>query len=323
MAGQGLSAPPTYLSGGGALRLSVGGTCLLDGIVCADSMPTNGFSDPLRLPGAAGGSVWITAAAIGGTGRITANGGGGGHSYSGQGGGGRISLVATNGYDFGSLSLSAIGGTNNPARAGGAGTIYLQTHAASRLLLDNSNAVATLTLTTTLLSSNVVVEPVGHVEIRNGGILRLGTNQTLEVRGNWTNAYAFLADTNSTVLLAGTNPCLLTAGPIGSFRGITNSFFALKAETPRKLILFPASSAITNRIRGALVLKNVSLAATTPGVPWRLLLDAGATQEVRSVSVRDSDASGGQTITAWNSLNLGNNTNWVFGRTGGTLILIR
>jgi len=288
-------------------------------------MPTNGFSDPLRLTGAAGGSVWITASSLSGSGKITANGGGGAHSYAGQGGGGRISLVVTNGYEIGNLSVAAIGGTNNPGRAGGAGTIFIQTlsPATRQLIIDNSNRVATLTLTTTLLSSNVVFGPVGNVIIRNGGILRLGTNQTLEVQGQWTNAYAFLADSNSTVVFSGTNPCLVTAGPVGSFRDVTNSFFNLMSRSPGKTIQFPAQEGITNRVRGGLMLQGVTLASTVPGSPWYLRLDAGATQDVRQVTVRDSNASAGQTITALNSLDQGNNANWVFKRTGGTILLLR
>src|SRR5207244_1840387 len=46
----------------------------------------------------------------------------------------------------------------------------------------------------------------------------------------------------------------------------------------------------------------------------KLVLAAGATQQIRNVDVKDCDASGGQTIYAdTNSVNSSNNLNWVFG----------
>jgi hypothetical protein len=315
----------TYLSGGGALRLGVGGACTLNGRVTADCMATNGFGDPQRLTGAAGGSVWITAGTLDGAGSITARGGGGFHNFSGQGGGGRISLVATNGNSIGSLAVSAIGGTNNPLRAGAAGTIFVQTlsPAASHLLIDNANRVGSAALAATHLSSNVVCGAVGNVIIRNGGFLRLGTNQMLEVRGEWTNSAFFFAETNSTVVLAGTGAAFVVIGPAGVFRADTNSFYNLSAETAGKVLTFPASAAVTSGVRGALTLRDVSLASASPGTAWHLKLDGAATQDVRRVSVRDSHAIGGQTVTARNSIDYGNNENWLFLRGNGALLLVR
>jgi hypothetical protein len=66
------------------------------------------------------------------------------------------------------------------------------------------------------------------------------------------------------------------------------------------------------------------LRSTAYGQPWSLVLaDPGGIQSIGAVAVRDSDASGGQTLYAdRGSDNLGNNTNWVF-PAKGTLFMVR
>jgi len=107
---------PNGSSGGGAIRMVVGGTICNDGLISADG-------GSLSWPTGAGGSIWLTSGRLIGTGIIRAVGG----TWQYNGGGGRISLVVTNrGTDFSAFTgtISACGGSG-----GGAGTIYKQSAA--------------------------------------------------------------------------------------------------------------------------------------------------------------------------------------------------
>ena len=124
--------------GGGSLRLTVDGTCTLEGMVTA----TGTAGDETGGGGGSGGSIYLTVGTFTGTGSITANGGSGG-SNAGGGGGGRIAIY----YDVDTFtgSTTACGGSGY--RRGGAGTIY--THASSEpdghLLVDNCGGSGALT----------------------------------------------------------------------------------------------------------------------------------------------------------------------------------
>jgi hypothetical protein len=72
--------------GGGAIRLSVGGTLTVDGNLSANG--NDGYQD--NAGGGSGGSLWIAAGTLAGTGTITADGGWGEFWFGGGGGGGRI-----------------------------------------------------------------------------------------------------------------------------------------------------------------------------------------------------------------------------------------
>ncbi|MBI2495941.1 MAG: hypothetical protein HYW10_05200 [Candidatus Omnitrophica bacterium] len=56
----------------------------------------------------------------------------------------------------------------------------------------------------------------------------------------------------------------------------------------------------------------VYLVSSTPGVAAKLTLPTGGTQSLYYLSVKDNDASGGQQLIAYDSNDLGNNTNWSF-----------
>ena len=116
-------------SGGGSVRLAVGGTLTVDGTITAGGQGAS----------AAGGSVYLTCAELAGGGAILARGADADSGCSGGGGGGRLALVADT-ISF-SGSLSAVGGTG--FQAGGAGTIYtrLTGESVGRLLLDNAGRV--------------------------------------------------------------------------------------------------------------------------------------------------------------------------------------
>jgi Bacterial Ig-like domain/F5/8 type C domain len=110
--------------GGGAVRL-VAQTLLIDGAVRSNG--TNVTSNNANAVGGSGGSVWITANALGGTGTIEADAGLG---CTSGGGGGAVSVEYTS--TVGALpAMSARGGLKNPAScttfiAGAPGTIYVK-----------------------------------------------------------------------------------------------------------------------------------------------------------------------------------------------------
>ena len=111
--------------GGGSVRLAVAGTLTVDGSISSGG----------RV-GAAGGSVFLSAATLAGSGSIRANGGDAMNGSSGGGGGGRVALLADT-LSF-SGELAAIGG--NGSQAGGAGTVFTRVTAEpnGRLSIDNA-----------------------------------------------------------------------------------------------------------------------------------------------------------------------------------------
>ena len=110
--------------GGGVVRLIVGGTTTVDGQVLADGGNAPGGT---AFCGGAGGSIWLTTATLAGSGEIRAGGGESiDRSDTGSGGGGRVAVVLTGGNDFGSVDISARGGTIGNSGASSPGTVYLE-----------------------------------------------------------------------------------------------------------------------------------------------------------------------------------------------------
>jgi hypothetical protein len=102
-------------SGGGAVRLSVGGSLLLDGTITANGNPPGGGGDD---GGGSGGSIWLTADSLAGAGWLTAD--GGASISGGNGAGGRIAVYAYDRSGFNPAQISAIG----PGDAG-EGSVFL------------------------------------------------------------------------------------------------------------------------------------------------------------------------------------------------------
>jgi hypothetical protein len=117
-------------SGGGALRLIVSNSLVLDGLISA-----NGGNGIVAGGGGSGGSVWLSAGRLAGAGAVSANGGGGDLPSGGGGGGGRIALYFSTNQFTG--TTFAHGGTG--VNAGGAGTIYTRTNSSpvGQMLVDN------------------------------------------------------------------------------------------------------------------------------------------------------------------------------------------
>jgi hypothetical protein len=103
------------LTGGGVIRIQAA-SVVLDGTIRADGVSADGQSR-----GGAGGSVWISAAAMSGTGSVSAN---GSHANYGSGAGGSIAIEYSSGTSV-PWSVTARSATsNNGGFVGGAGTIY-------------------------------------------------------------------------------------------------------------------------------------------------------------------------------------------------------
>jgi hypothetical protein len=105
-------------AGGGAIRLSVAGTFLVNGRVTADGRGA--------ASGGSGGSVFLTVGRLAGNGATTANGGASGDANGGGGGGGRIAIYSDTNVFIGTMTASGAAGYN----WGGSGTIYLATNVA-------------------------------------------------------------------------------------------------------------------------------------------------------------------------------------------------
>ncbi len=113
--------------GGGTVVIHVGGTAQVDGMIRSVGVPGVGNAS---CAGAAGGSIWLTAATVSGGGTLDVSGLNG--SYGGAGGGGRIAVVLGEGISTGDVLLKATGGTatvSGTPCGSGAGTIYVETAA--------------------------------------------------------------------------------------------------------------------------------------------------------------------------------------------------
>ena len=156
--------------GAGAVKLVVVGTLSLNGSILADGTAGAGAKYG-GGGGGAGGSVWIDAGTLTGTGLVRANGGlggAGGYGSAAGGGGGRISVN----YGASSFSgvLAAYGG-NGWNKRGGAGPVYVKSHAGSATLtLDNDATVMTGTPGT--WTDNSVLNGLVSLTIRDCGVLK-------------------------------------------------------------------------------------------------------------------------------------------------------
>ena len=114
--GLGSGAPASGSEGGGAIRLAVAGTMVLDGVVSANGAA--GQQDDSG--GGSGGSVWITASQLTGGGALQAIGGEGELYGGGGGGGGRVAVYSLMNTYTGSVSVA--GGVG--AFSGATGTVF-------------------------------------------------------------------------------------------------------------------------------------------------------------------------------------------------------
>jgi hypothetical protein len=150
--GAGGVSTPGGSEGGGAIRLSVGGSLILEGTISANGNP--GLED--NSGGGSGGSIWATASSFSGSGQILAEGGSGELLGGGGGGGGRISLYWLDNQFHGAIAVS--GGSGFVS--GGTGSVFTATYGGDLQILGQtpigtvSNGVNQIDLT-----FNAAVDP--------------------------------------------------------------------------------------------------------------------------------------------------------------------
>jgi hypothetical protein len=154
--GNGVDTVTGGSSGGGALRLSVGGTLSVSGNISANG--NSGLQNDSG--GGSGGSLWITAGTLSGAGTFSAL-GGGGMLDGGGGGGGRIAIYSQNNQFTGVTNVS--GGTG--AMPGQTGTISLSGALNGLQLLSQS-------------PTGVVMSTVSSVNLTFSDILNAGSLST-------------------------------------------------------------------------------------------------------------------------------------------------
>ncbi len=102
-------------------------------------------------------------------------------------------------------------------------------------------------------------------------------------------------------------------GSSQSIVGDVTFYNLTKTVSSSDTLTFTAGNTVT--VAGLLTLQGasgalLSVVSDTPGTPW--LIDSQGTTNVDYVDVADSDASGGNTIVACNSIDSGGNSNWSF-----------
>ncbi len=302
-------------AGGGAMRFVVAGTVTVDGVMAADGAPLPSGN---RGTGA-GGSVFISAHSISGTGMIRAQGGyvNAAVLHYAPGGGGRVALHYSDSLTFPLTNVSVRSHTSySYGKAGAAGTIYIQGPSGSgTLIVDNENiatAAGTFPKPTTLFSNLVTDLPSGNVLIRNLADLQLTPSINLAVGGYWTNNGTFTCSDSSRVTFWSSSPASIAGN---------SSFYDLTCTNAGKQLTFEAGK--TNTVRNLLVLKGetgtpLTLRSSNPGSRWMLrVLSGSAPHQIRLVDVSYSHANG-TGIAAYESVDSGNNINWIFAQDGQT-----
>lgn len=179
--------------GGGPLRLMVGGTLQVNGVISANG--GNGSGD--GGGGGAGGSLNISAGTFSGSGSITANGGNGVDSVGGGGGGGCIAITFNTNLFNG--TMSAFGGIG--ANYGGAGIIYFKTNSAldGEVVVDNGGQSGASSAISGLSSYT-------DLTLRNGATLY----------GNSSGSLSFgnLVVTNASLVISNSSPVTITANNV-------------------------------------------------------------------------------------------------------------
>ena len=297
--------------GGGAIRLTVGGTATIDGALSA-SIPSSGGNSRMS----AGGSVWLTCAKLRGKGEISAYGAKPTGSNSAPGGGGRIAVYltgegeTTDAFTAAGGVITAKGGMKDANTSAGAGTVYVETAADGEgrgtLIIDNANQTVG---TATGFGADVTDAEVGDVIIRNGGSVKFTAGGHLTVYGDWTNGGAVSASAADGALeFAGTGTARITG---------KNTVGSLVCTAPGKTLVFDANAnnSLTLYAGGELRLQGeegnpVTLLGLPADAQWHVSLGTDVTTPIffAAVSNSVSDAA----ITAKNSFNLGGNFNWSF-----------
>ncbi len=136
---------------------------------------------------------------------------------------------------------------------------------------------------------------------QTSGTISLGTS-TVSVGGNFARAGG--------TFTAGTSTVTFNGAGIQTLSGST-TFYALKALTSGATLQFTQGT--TQYVTNMVDWENIYLRSTSNNATWYFAL-TGSSQTLKSLDVKDSNASGGNTMFAdVASTNSGNNTNWNFG----------
>lgn len=128
-----------HAAGGGAIKITSGGPCVINGEISADGLASSG-----KLSASAAGSILIEAPSVSGSGSIHADGPYSGNNSYRNGAGGRVALLTTTPVDTDTLTVRA--GGDGAGKYAPAGTVYLK---------DSSSTYGTLYLNNPLhLSSS-------------------------------------------------------------------------------------------------------------------------------------------------------------------------
>lgn len=190
-------------SGGGLIRLAVGGELQLLGKISANGAWV--IQDNQGSGAGSGGGILIIASRFVGAGTVSASGGGAPSQFSpltAEGGGGRIAITA-DALDF---SGTVVAGTpNSRGHGGGAGTVFIRTTGRrGDLIIDNNGRFAELTEFNgpELINANVIVRNGGRLghppapENPNGLLLRINGDLIVESGGEvYASARGWPADT--------------------------------------------------------------------------------------------------------------------------------
>ncbi|MDX1932312.1 MAG: hypothetical protein SFU56_06885 [Capsulimonadales bacterium] len=165
-------------SGGGAVRLTVGGTLTLNGIFLA-----NGMNSPAHGGAGSGGSIFVTTQVLTGGGIMNAN-GGYGNNRGGGGGGGRIAVhFGSNTAFFG--TIQALGNRSNDwGTRAGAGTVFVKQLGEEEgdLWIDNAgNGGWGTVLVKEETFRNVLIHSQGSLNPPYGQVLRLNVLNDLTI----------------------------------------------------------------------------------------------------------------------------------------------
>lgn len=162
----------------------------------------------------------------------------------------------------------------------------------------------------TLTATNGNLDVDGSVTISSGTLTAPTGGRTFTLSGNFTHTAGTFTQGTGTVTLDGANQTIT---------GSTTFYGLSKTVTSAATLTFDntATQTVTNNLTlSGATGQLLSLVTDSAGNAANLTLQAGGTQSINFVDVRDNDASGGLTLIGRNSsVNSGNNTNWSFGST--------
>jgi hypothetical protein len=200
-------------NGGGAIKVTVGGTLRVDGRLSAEGAP----GPTLGTGGGGGGSISISTKSFSGTGVISAN-GGPGNVTGGGGGGGHIAILNSSSNVF-TGAITARGGSG--ANYGGAGLVYLSggNPAAppfgNQLILDNGGVVGAYTPLLTMIQS-LSLTVTGGAILTNSIFIPTLQNLLIGSNSTWLIAESgpLTIQTNATIQTGGLlSPVAAITGP--------------------------------------------------------------------------------------------------------------